>query len=111
MQVIVESRHAEGEAIRSMAEDRLRFVLRRLAWRIPRARLSLLDTNGPRGGVDKKVQVELRLDGLQPVVVSATSADWRRSIDTAIDRAARTLLRTCRRARGATSMPRPEFQT
>ena len=63
MQVIVESRSAEASALRSVAENRLRVVLRRLAWRIPKARVSLSDLNGPKGGEDKHVQVELRLTG------------------------------------------------
>ena len=37
MEVIVESRNPEVSALRSVAENRLRFVLRRLAWRVPRA--------------------------------------------------------------------------
>ena len=50
MQVIVESRSAEASALRSVAENRLRVVLRRLAWRIPKERVSLSDQNGPKGG-------------------------------------------------------------
>jgi putative sigma-54 modulation protein len=99
MQVIVESRHVQGNALRSVAENRLRFVLRRLAWLVPRARLRLSDANGPRGGVDKQVQVELQLIGVRPVIVSATSRDWRAAIDTAVGRAARRMVRSYRRAR------------
>ncbi|WP_018410550.1 hypothetical protein [Methyloversatilis thermotolerans] len=99
MEVIVESRNPEGNALRSVAESRLRFALRRLAWLVPRARLRLSDTNGPRGGVDKQVQVELQLIGNQPVVVKATAREWRVALDEALGRAVRVLVRTIRRAR------------
>ncbi|MBP6097357.1 MAG: HPF/RaiA family ribosome-associated protein [Methyloversatilis sp.] len=101
MQVIVESRSAEGSALRSVAESRLRFVLRRLAWQIPKARLRLSDINGPRGGEDKEVQVELQLAGAPPVVVSAKSRDWRAALNAALARASQRLVRTVRRARQA----------
>lgn len=112
MQVIVESRSAEASALRSVAENRLRVVLRRLAWRIPTARVSLFDLNGPKGGEDKHVQVELRLTGARPVVVSATGRNWRKAIDTALARASQRVVRTMRRARQATTMasPQPEFE-
>ena len=112
MQVIVESRSAEGNALRSMAESRLRFALRRQAWRIPKAKLSLSDINGPKGGEDKQVQVELRLAGAPVVVVTATSRDWRAAIDLALGRATQKVIRTMRRARQTTALvlPHPEFE-
>lgn len=99
MEVIVESRNPEVSALRSVAENRLRFVLRRLAWRVPRARVHLDDTNGPRGGIDKEVRVELQMIGSAPVVVSARSRDWRGALDAALARAVQRLVRTVRRAR------------
>lgn len=110
MQVIVESRSAEGSALRSVAENRLRFVLRRLAWQIPKARLRLSDINGPRGGEDKEVQVELQLAGAPPVVVSAKSRDWRAALDAALARASQRLVRTVRRARQAAAPRSQRFE-
>lgn len=111
MEVIVESRNPEVSALRSVAENRLRFVLRRLAWRVPRAKVRLDDTNGPRGGVDKEVRVELQMIGSEPVVVSARSRDWRGALDAALARAAQRLLRTVRRARQQPSARTLNFQT
>ncbi len=102
MKVIVESRNAEGSALRSMAETRLRFVLRRLAWLVRTASVRMSDVNGPRGGIDKQVRVELHVSGARALIVSATSGDWRAAVDAAIGRAARMLARNLRRRRQAT---------
>ncbi len=89
MEVIVETRHPEGHALRSVAERRLRFVLRRLAWRIPRVTLRLADTNGPRGGEDKEVQVTLQLPGSRPLPASACRARWAAAVSACTNAAAR----------------------
>jgi hypothetical protein len=48
MQVLFESRGPEAIAMRDLAEKRLRFSMRRLTWLVPRAKVQLLDVNGPR---------------------------------------------------------------
>jgi hypothetical protein len=57
--------------LRDLTERRVRFVLRRLGWLVPRAEVQMSDVNGPRGGVDKRCQVELRTDGAGSVVVAS----------------------------------------
>ena len=52
MQVLFESRDPAGAQLRGVAEHRVRFVMRRLTWLVPRAKVQLSDVNGPRGGVD-----------------------------------------------------------
>ena len=52
MQLIFETRDPQAARWREMAERRLRFVIRRLQWLVPQARIRLSDLNGPRGGVD-----------------------------------------------------------
>ena len=98
MQVLFESRDPQGAQWRELAVRRLRFVLRRLTWLVPRARVQLSDVNGPRGGVDKHCQVELETVGRRKVVVASVAADWRVAIDTALTRAARLLQRTWQRS-------------
>ena len=96
MQVVFESRDTEAHEMRDVAESRLRFALRRLAWLVPRATLRMTDVNGPRGGVDKRCQVELKTpDG--NLVVTSISRHWRDSLDTALARAARALSRSHQR--------------
>jgi ribosome-associated translation inhibitor RaiA len=98
MQVLFKSRHPRAAELRTLAEQRVRFVLRRLGWMVPRAEVQMSDVNGPRGGADKRCQVELRTDGAGSVVVSSVASDWRTALDTALARAARFLLRVWRRS-------------
>jgi hypothetical protein len=97
MQVLFKSRDPEASDLREFAERRVRFVLRRLGWLVPRAEVHLSDLNGPRGGVDKRCQVELRTDGAGSVVVTSVAHDWRTALDDALARAARYLMRLWRR--------------
>ena len=55
------------------------------------------DVNGPRGGIDKRCQVELRTDGAGSVVVASVASHWRTALDNALARAARFLMRLWRR--------------
>lgn len=97
MQVVFTSRDPQAAGLRLLAEERLRFALRRLKTRVPRAEVELSDVNGPRGGVDKRCQLALRTDGVGPVVVSCVAGDWRSALDRALARATRFLLRQARR--------------
>ncbi len=101
MQVFFKSRHPQAADLRDWAERRVRFVLRRMGWMVPRAEVQLSDLNGPRGGPDKRCQVELRTDGAGAVVVSSVARDWRTALDEALARAARFLLRLRRRGTDA----------
>lgn len=97
MQVLLKSRHPHATDLRDLTERRVRFVLRRMAWLVPRAEVQMSDVNGPRGGVDKRCQVELRTDGAGSVVVTSVASDWRMALDNALARAARFLMRVWRR--------------
>jgi len=99
MQVIFESRDPQAAQLRHLAVTRLQFVLRRIRWLVPRATLRLSDVNGPRGGVDKRCQVELDTDSNGKVVITALARDWRGAIDSALARAAHVLLRLWERDR------------
>ena len=98
MQILFKSRHPDAALMREAVERRVRFALRRLKALEPRADVQLADVNGPRGGVDKRCQIELRTDGAGSVVVSSVAKDWRTALDEALARAARHVLRTVRRA-------------
>jgi ribosome-associated translation inhibitor RaiA len=97
MQVLFKTAHPQATELREFAHRRVRFVLRRLGWLVPRAEVQLSDLNGPRGGIDKRCQVELKTDGAGSVVVSSVAGDWRSALDSALARAARHLLRVWRR--------------
>ena len=98
MQVLFKSRDPEADELRDVVERRMRFVFRRMNWLIPKATVQLSDVNGPRGGIDKRCQVEIRSDVAGTVVVAAVARDWRTALDSAMSRALRFLLRQWRRA-------------
>lgn len=103
MQVLFKSRDPQFQSalMRIGVERRVRFVLRRISWRVPRADIQFSDLNGPRGGADKRCQVELRTtDGAGPVVVSSVAKDWRTALDDALARAVRFVRRVWQRIVG-----------
>lgn len=100
MQVIFESRDTEGRQFKALAEQRARFVLRRLSWLVPQASIRLSDVNGPRGGIDKRCQVEFTTQGSGRIVSTATAADWRAALEGALTRAARRIVRSMQRNQG-----------
>jgi hypothetical protein len=110
MQVLFKSRHPQATELRDLTERRVRFVLRRLGWMVPRAEVQMSDVNGRRGGVDKRCQVELRTDGAGSVVVTSVANNWRTALNDALARAARLLLRLWRRVSDSRRM-RQRFLT
>ena len=105
MQVLFESRDPAGAPLRELVERRVSFTMRRLSWRVPRARVLLSDVNGPRGGVDKRCQLELTTVAAGRVVISSVRRDWRSAIDDALARAVRVLMRLTQRAHGRSRSP------
>ena len=97
MQIIFESRAADGNQMRDLSVERVRFVLRRLTALVPRAKVQFSDVNGPRGGVDKRCQVELSTETVGTVVIASLARDWRTALDRSLGRAARVLTRSSQR--------------
>ena len=59
----------------------------------------ITDLNGPKGGRDKRCQINVKLPGLPNVVVSEVSASVDSAIDRAVQRASHVLGRVLERAR------------
>ncbi|HSI50264.1 MAG TPA: HPF/RaiA family ribosome-associated protein [Ideonella sp.] len=97
MQVLFKSRDPQADELRDVAQRRARFVFRRLGWLAPKAIVQLSDVNGPRGGIDKRCQVEIRSGVAGTVVVASVAHDWRTALDNALSRALRFLVRQWRR--------------
>ena len=97
MQIIFESRDADGIQMREASLERVRFTLRRLKTLVPRAKVQFSDVNGPRGGVDKRCQVELSTETAGTVVVTGLARDWRTALDQCLKRATRMLTRGLQR--------------
>ena len=98
MHVLFESRTPEAAQLRESRIDRLHFSMRRLTWLVPRARVLLSDVNGPRGGVDKRCQLEIRTSTAGTLVITSVARDWRCALDTSLARATQALLRIWRRS-------------
>ncbi len=97
MQVLFESRDLDAVPLREQAIQRVRFSMRRLTWLVPRAKVRFSDINGPRGGLDKCCQIELKTEHHGTLVIRSVAHDWKRALDDALARATRTLLRSWRR--------------
>ena len=98
MQITFNSPDSEGRQFHALAEQRARFVLRRLSWLVPQASIRLSDVNGPRGGVDKRCQIEFTTQGSGRIVSTAMAADWRVALEAALARAARRIVRHVQRS-------------
>lgn len=109
MQVIFESRDTDAAQMRDVATEKVRFALRRLTDLVPRAKVQFSDVNGPRGGVDKRCQVELSTESVGTVVIASLASDWRTALDRSLGRAIRVLKRSLQRsnkpARGRGLLP------
>jgi ribosome-associated translation inhibitor RaiA len=81
------------DALEEHVHKRLGFTLSRASVQIRRVDVTLSDLNGPRGGIDKRCLVQIRLDGLSPVVVQDVQSDLYTAIDRAAGRAGRTVMR------------------
>ena len=74
---------------RQQIERRASFALARLSTAIKRVEVSLADTNGPRGGVDKRCRVLVHLDGGATAFVEDRDSNLMTLIDRTMDRAGR----------------------
>ena len=72
---------------------RLRLALDRTLSKIGAITVRLSDENGPKGGLDKVVQVKLVVPGHEAVIVHERGSDLRSIIDRAIHRAAQSVQR------------------
>lgn len=99
MQVFFNSRNAESNLMRELTVSRVRFVMRRLSALVPRAAVQMSDVNGPRGGIDKRCQVQLTTHSTGNIVITSTAREWRAALDSALARATRVLMRACQRSR------------
>ena len=102
MQIIFESRDADGAQMRDLSVERVRFALRRLSALVPRAKVQFSDVNGPRGGVDKRCQVEIKTESAGTVVIASRARDWRTALDRSLTRATRVLTRGLQRSQKPT---------
>ncbi len=87
------------DGLRSYTKTRMQFLLNRNDSFVMRAKVRLADINGPRGGVDKRCQIELTLVGQHNILIEDIEADLYIAIDRASERCMRTLARRLERSR------------
>ena len=85
------------DGLREHATRRLQFALSWANHDVRKVAVRLSDINGPRGGSDKRCQIQVRLSGSQDVVIEDTEADLYVAIDRAADRADRAVARRLER--------------
>lgn len=94
MQIDIQTRgFSLTDALETRVHNRLGFTFLHASNRVRRVHVRLSDLNGPRGGVNKRCLVEVRLEGLPVVVIEDVQSDMYRAIDRAVGRAARTVMR------------------
>jgi ribosomal subunit interface protein len=107
MQIEIQARNFTlTHAMRMHIERRLGFALGTCYRHVKRILVRLSDINGPRGGNDKRCQLEVILPG-QAVVVEDTEADLYFAINRAASRASRTVKRQLRRRRDIARLHTP----
>ena len=100
MQIEIQARHFSlTEALSSHIKRRLGSVLSTSNDHIRRVLVRLSDINGPRGGEDKRCQIQVVLPHLADVVIEDTEEDMYAAIDRAADRAGQTVARRLTRQR------------
>lgn len=72
-------------------EERVRSKLRRFEQRVTGVEVHIVDVNGPKGGGDKRVSIEVRVNGHEPVGVHADADRIDNAVALAADKAVRAL--------------------
>lgn len=85
---------------RARIERRVRSVLSRVAQRVEHVGLHLSDINGPRGGIDKRSNVQVLLGASGTIVVDNVHRDLFRAVDQSLSLASRAVVRRLQRSLG-----------
>lgn len=72
-------------------EERIRTKLRRFERRLTHVEVHVSDTNGTKGGNDKRVSLEVRPTGHEPLAVHADAQRVEDAVSAAADKAAKAL--------------------
>ena len=92
MKIIFESPDAQAFALRILIERRVRQVFKRLDWLTSRVWVHLSGIPGSQGGIDKCCRIEISTNCGSPIVVTSLARDWFVALQSALTRAAKSLL-------------------
>lgn len=100
MRIDIQARgFALTDGLREHTERRLQFALGWARDDLSSVKVRLSDTNGPRGGNDKRCRIQIPLAGAADVVIEDTEDDLYAAIDRAAERTERTVARRLDRRR------------
>ncbi|MDR0933831.1 MAG: HPF/RaiA family ribosome-associated protein [Burkholderiaceae bacterium] len=98
-----------SESLRNYITARLDTVLTRGQKNVQDITIRLTDTNGPRGGIDKRCQIQVKLPGMSPIVVTGLAADITSAIDMAAQRVSKAVSRVLSRAKSIPHVSMPLY--
>ena len=94
MRILIRMTAGLSPSLAPLARRRLEFALRRFGARVRSLTVRVADLNGPRGGLDKRCLVTIRLTSPRRlIVVEDTDAEAEVAIGRAADRASRVVAR------------------
>lgn len=99
MKVTIRTETPEMTSRRPYALRKIRSAFRRLSENIRQIDLFLLDVNGPRGGVDKVSRIAVDLGRGRILRLEGVGRTFRESVDDAVSRTRRQVLRSLSRRR------------
>lgn len=111
MDVTIQSRKLNlDQRIRDYVDRRIAFALGRFSHRLKWVRVTLADTNGPRGGVDKRCVIETKMMPHGQFVAQVSDEELEPAISRAVDRLARRVREALDRRRDTRRRTRTDAQ-
>jgi hypothetical protein len=105
MNITLRTRHLEISAtLHDQLHARVAASLARLATAIRTVDVTLVDVNGPRGGLDKHCRIRVRGPGLRTIVVEHLGADALGAVWVAAERTEQAVIRSLGRRRSSGSV-------
>ena len=95
--LVVGERASVSESLHDFITRRLHFVLGRFAPEVERVTARVEDVNGPRGGMDKRCRMEVKLRGMGNVPGEACADDFEAAVAFAAERLGRGVARALER--------------
>jgi ribosome-associated translation inhibitor RaiA len=103
--LVVGDRIRVRQDLRELVTRRLYFALGRFSPEIERVTARVGDVNGPRGGVDKRCRIVVKLKGLDCVTSDVHADDFEAAVAAATDRIGRSVARALERRRDRKRKP------
>ena len=88
---------SSDNAMADYIDRRLCCAFSRLAHAVQSTVITVMDINGPKGGVDKLCRVVVKPVGLKSIVITERQADLKAAVNRSISRASQTLSRKLKR--------------